>query len=339
MIERRATIYDVPSDVLYQIVGHLHDTGASLRPFAQTCQTFYATYATLRHGGEQALAINLPLPGRQPTGLHLTRNRNARTGETTTHIEKTSEAGDAHIAFPVDVRDCSTLWTVHLSRFTGHRVSIGLALDTAFRFGTVERKSSWSFDCFGRACLQGRTRTYGRHMQTGDTLGVLYDTRHSTLTFLDNGVSMGSLPLRVPRVNGGGLRPFIYMPSIRGDAVSLTMCASASRVVDMRHVRLSAARWARPRALPFDRCVLVTTWDERTWYAVHIDDEMRPLTWLWLQVQQRHKMDARLFELIFAGRRLPNRSDITLKEAGVHIDQSTGTCASDVLLSVPHMVS
>lgn len=338
-----ASLAALPQDLLYKIIFLLHRTGASLQPLAHTCRALRALVNTLRGAGEAALPINLHPPHPITPGIDVSpapHTPNLR-------ITKTSVPGDAYVVFQPDITQTSALWHLRIERLNGHRIDIGVATRDAFRFGMVERKSSWSFDCFGRACVAGTNRTYGRQMRAGDVVGVLYDASRNSVSFLDNGVSMGELPLgeaSKSRVTGGSrpraLFPYVYLPYRKGEAVTLLGTGKTLRsVADVKRIHASSDKWRRPPGLPYDGRIIVGTWEERKWYALDLDPATTPLASLWRELEARHGMPMRKFELIFKGRRLENRGDRTLSEAGICIDTRTGTCSADVLLSVPHIVS
>lgn len=329
-------ICDFPQDILYRIAIQLHGNKTSLQSFAESCQTLYKIYHTLREGGEYAISIELPLSSTISPGLAVSTSPLSSK----TMIQKTQVPGDAYIVFPCDVTQTSAIWHFQIENFEGHRIEIGVATEDAFRFGMVERASSWSFDCFGRACLAGSPRTYGRQMRNQDVIGVLYDAMKQSISFVDNGVSMGSLPIRSgtgSRIGTKALLPFVYFPYYCGECVSYLPVKRS--LVNMKQVHSSAVNWKRPSGLPYDNCIIVATWEERVWYAIRANPGVTTLGCFWRELQRRHGMEMHLFELIFNGKRLQNRHDILLEDVGIVIDDKTGTCCSDMLLSVPHMVS
>lgn len=324
---------DLPHDILYLIIIRIHQNGSSLRPFAETCQSLYNVYHTLHLGGVYALPITLRAPRKSPNGLSVSTSEDGIL-----NVCKTRLPGDAHMVFEHDVSQTSTFWEVRLDEFRGHRVEIGVAKPGAFRFGMVERASSWSFDCFGRACIAGYRRTYGRHMCTGDVIGVVYDAARGVLAFLDRGVSMGALVIRRYRSTPHSpLYPFIYFPCFQGESVSILRPPMS--VIDLARIHDSARLWSRPKGLAYDGHIIVSSWEELVWYAIPADTNSMTLAQLWKELEKQYGMPMHLFELIFNGRRLPNRADLKLCDVGIRIDERTGSCRSDILLSVPHIIS
>lgn len=214
-------------------------------------------------------------------------------------------------------------------------MDVGVALPHAFRFATVERKGSWSFDCFGRVSLAGARRVYGRQMVEGDIVGILYDAKGKKLCFLDNGVCMGVVPL-LGLGSRAHLLPFVYLPYVEGECVTILEGGSA---VSVSAIKEGGRRWQKPMGLPYDGSIIVQTWEPKVWYAIHVDPKMTTLARLWELLEERHGMAKHLFELIHEGTRLPCSRKLTLSDVGITISERTGTCKSDILLSVPHIVS
>lgn len=330
MSDQPPSLQNLPEDVLLHILTYLIHAPDSIASLSRASQRLGTLIRLIRHGGKFALPQTLADAASHPPGISSQFNT---TSETLT-LTKTSYPGFACIIFHTDVSHYSSYWSFRLARFEGTRIDIGVAPPAAFRFGTVEKASSWSFDCFGRVSLPGRRRTYGRRMRTADVIGVLYDVSDHTLTFLDNGVSMGTIRLGVRRDEK--LLPFIYIPYYTGEAVTVMQCRG---VVDVKAMKKSSTRWVRPFGLPYDGMVIVHTWEERVWYAIEADCSKMTLARLWSLVQERHGIAANLFQLICNGKRLENRDDQTLKDVGVWIDRRTGSSSADILLSVPHLAS
>lgn len=335
-------ITDLPVDSLYLILIHLHrDDDKGARAFAQTCTAFHDLYRTVSSGGQYALPVSFAPP---TTGLNtnmsdLLVTQSKPAGDLT--LEKGSAYGDSYIVFDRDVRRTSAAWRLRLDVFRGHRLDVGVALASAFRFGMVERASSWSFDLFGRACIAGRSRPFGRHFVQGDVLTVVYNARNETLAFVDDacGACMGTLPVDFDDKSDLKLHPFVYFPALKGER--MTLLRGGGGVVDLHRVKDSVQRWCRePARLPYDGCVIVATWEEHRWYALHFDDvETTTLATLWAEIAARYGMAENVFELIFNGVRLPNTEGKTLGDVGIEIDRDTGSCTADILLSVPHIMS
>lgn len=340
---------------MYYIMIFIQEDGHPLRHLAQTCTTFYKLFHNLRLGGLYALPTRLPIAAVTPRGLDVISNgsrgfregrgggggrsrgmRGAEKMEVAT-IRKSGYPGDAYIMFERDVTEMSTAWSVRLDEFRGNRVEIGVATRDAFRFNTVERRSSWSFDCFGRTCCAGRRSTYGRPMRAGEMLTVVYDVSCAVLVFVDGGLSMGALPVRAPPRQP--LYPFIYFPFLHGETV--TVLRPARVMIDLAQLHSSAGTWARrmQASPPSAGRLIVVTWDDHTWYSIQADAHTMTLAQLWKEIEFRHRMPMHLFELIFKGRRLPNSPDLKLCDVGIRIDKNTGSCSSDILLSVPHIIS
>lgn len=326
------TLQTIPHDIQLQILLHLHDSSPStIYSLSQTTRRLSTLTRTIRHAGETALPVTLSSHALLHPGISAVSNANGLT------LRKTARPGDALVIFDRDISATCAYWQLRLHRFKGHRIDVGVATLDAFRFGSVERASSWSFDCFGRASLAGRRRTYGRQMREGDVLAIVFDFSRGTLSFLDQGVSMGALNIRRPCQEGPPLFPFVYFPYHEGEAVSLIN--RVSDPISMAHMYHSEARWCRPPGLPYDGKIIVHTWEEHTWYAFEVDCATTTLAVLWNLVQERHGLAMHLFELICSGDRLENTEDKTLEDAGIAIDRRTGTCRNDILLSVPHIVS
>lgn len=287
--------------------------------------------AITRHG-DIALPTNLARRVFYPAlGVDIT-SPSRRAGVT---LRKNSLPGDAFVVFDRCVTGTSAFWRFRIDRFRGQRIDVGVAMPHAFRFATVERKASWSFDCFGRVSLAGQRHAYGRQMTEGDIVGILYDAKTSSLSFLDNGVCMGVVPL----VGVGArahLLPFVYLPYHEGESVTLLQ---GGEPLSVMAVRAGARRWRKPAGLPYDGSIIVQTWDARVWYAIKVDPKVTTLAHLWQMLEERHGVARHLFELIHEGARLKYSHRLTLSDVGITIDERTGTCKNDILLSVPHIVS
>lgn len=325
-------LQNLPQDILLDILSHVHNLGPRhTQALAQTCRRLSTTVRAVTRHGDFALPIKLTratcFP---PCGVEISSSD--RRGVT---IRKTSTPGDAFVVFDRCVTGTSVYWQFRLNRFRGQRLDIGVALPHAFRFATVERKGSWSFDCFGRVSLAGKRRVYGRQMSEGDVVGILYDARGDNLCFLDNGVCMGVVPL-VGVESGAHLFPFLYLPFVEGECVTLLEGSGAVSVSAMEE---SVRRWHRPKGLPYDRSIIVQTWEPKLWYAIRVDPTKTTLARLWELLEEKHGMAKHLFELIYEGTRLPCTHKLTLNDVGIIVNERTGTCRSDILLSVPHVVS
>lgn len=313
---------------------HVHDLGAHhTQSLALTCRRLASIVRSVGPYGDTALPVHLSRRVRRDAarGVEVTPSGNGRE----LVIRKTSTAGDGYVLFDRCIAGTSSYWQFRIERLRGNRIDVGVATPHAFRFATVERRSSWSFDCFGRVSLAGERRAYGRQMRKGDMVGVLYDAGRRSLLFLDNGVCMGEVELEGVGDGKVHLLPFVYVPYHEGEAVTLV---EGGGPVDVRAVREGAQRWRRPVGLSFEGCVIVQTWEPRLWYAIPVR-EVRTVAGLWREVARRHGMSAELFELIYEGRRLPMVHGVRLEEVGIAIDARTGTNRADVLLSVPHIVS
>lgn len=353
------TLTDLPDDTIYFIMILIQQDGSSLRYLAQTCITIYKLFNNLRLAGLFALPVRLPIPPVTPRGLDLTVSSTSvkrpahgtRTAklDTTLHddsypneavrIRKNSNPGVAYIKFEYDITQTSSAWSVRLDKFHGTRIEIGIASHDAFRFNTVERASSWMFDSFGRANCAGFRRTFGRAMHPGETITIIYDVSRKLLSFHDQSTSMGSL--RVNTSDGVPLYPFVYFPALSDETV--TVMQPSRVVVNLAHLYTTAQAYARRAAESSQTAkigrLIVLTWDDRIWYSVKVDIRTTTLAQLWKVIESRHGMPMHLFELIFKGRRLPNSESLNLHHVGIHFDKITGSCSSDILLSVPHIVS
>lgn len=174
-------------------------------------------------------------------------------------------------------------------------------------------------------------------MREGDVVGVLYDAKTATVSFLDDGVCMGVVNVGAEGPNGKGhLLPFVYMPYLEGEQVTLL---ESRGPLSVSAVRKTGTRWQRPVGLPYDGTIIVQTWEPSVWYAFRVDPEVTTMARFWGMIEKQYGIARHLFELIHDGARLVDTELMTLSEAGICIDKRSGTCRSDVLLSVPHIVS
>lgn len=331
---RAATLESLPQEVLLHIVTHVHDAGHHhTQALAQTSRRLAEAVREVGPRGDTALPAGLARRAQRPApcGIALRAGRDGRLT-----LRKTTAPGDAFVVFDRCVAATSAYWRFRIDRFAGHRIEVGVASPAALRYGTVERAASWSFDCFGRVCLAGKRLPYGRQMREGDVVGVLCDAKTGTVSFLDNGVCMGAVPVGPPDGPRPHLLPFVYMPYVAGEQVTLLEgCGPLS----VRAVRARGRLWRRPAGLPYDGAVIVKTWEPRVWYAIRVDPDVTTVAGFWGLVEQRHGVARHLFELICAGERLVDTDALTLSDVGIRIDERSGTCRSDVLLSVPHIIS
>lgn len=329
----KPNLESLPQDILLRIITHLHDIGSHhTQALAQTCCRLAAAVRTITRRGDIALPTNLARRIFYPAlGVDMT-SRGRRAGVT---LRKNSLPGDAFVVFDRCVTGTSAFWRFRIDQFKGQRIDVGVAMPHAFRFATVERKASWSFDCFGRVSLAGQRHAYGRQMKEGDILGVLYDAKTNSLSFLDNGVCMGVVPL-VGLGAKAHLLPFVYLPYHEGESVTLLQ---GGEPLSVMAVRAGAQRWRKPAGLPYDGSIIVQTWDARVWYAIRVDPKVTTLAHLWHMLEERHGVARHLFELIHEGTRLTYSHRLTLSDVGITINERTGTCKNDILLSVPHIVS
>lgn len=345
---------DHSDDIIYHIMMLIHEDGYTLRNLAETCTRFYYLFHNLRFGGLYALPIRLPTPAKEPRGLHLTQypmrrvaqydplgklgHESNRKETAIMKIRKNADPGTAHIAFTHDVSQTSSAWRVQLDEFRTTRIEMGVATCEAFRFDTVERASSWSFDNFGRASSAGHRTTYGRVMRTGDTVTVVYDASRRLLSFLDGNRSMGALRVNVAKTQA--LFPFIYFSSVPNEAV--TILQPPRTLINLAQVHASAHEYLSPMGGTVSHAtgrLIVLTVDDQVWYAINVDGQTTTLAQLWKEIERKHNLSMHLFELIFKGRRLPYSSRLKLGDVGIHIDKRSGSCSSDILLSVPHLAS
>lgn len=330
-----SAIQSLPEDVLHLVLQHLSVDAPSFLSFGATCRRFRACIRLYKGGGcamRRVLSPDVWRSSRVGEGVGVCGDGNGGLV-----LEKMRAPGDAFLVFGEDITLFSSYWEVKIDVFEGRLLEIGVTTHHGLRHGSVERRSSWSFDCFGRVSLAGQRSVYGRQMQAGDVVGILFDVSEpQSITFFDNGISMGSLPV-VPR-DDGGLFPFVYMPHHPGEKCAVPRLHS--RVpINIPMLRATEGTWMKPHGLKYDNKVIVLTWDERTWYALDVNPARTTVEELFdlMEVLHHHPVD--LFELIAGGKRLDNSPDVTLEEAGICIDEKTGTHAIDILLSMPHVVS
>lgn len=327
------TFLTLPSEIILQILSYASTDPQTLTSVALTNLRLSRLIRSIRRGGQYALHVDLS------NEVVSERFSVSKPGPTTSShgfvtLTKNSEPGHGYAPFNYNILSCSVHWSFRLDRFTGNRIDIGVA-----RLNGPESASSWSFDCFGRVSVKGKVITYGRRMQTGDVVGILYNYALRTLSFLDNGVSMGSIELEPDAIafdNDHALLPFVYIPHLEGESVTLL---GSSSVLDLRLAESKAKLWKRPTGLRCDSMVIVHTWDDRVWYAIDEDCETTTLRRMFIILEERHGVARDQFELISDGRRLKNTNSKTLRDVGIFVDERTGTCVRDILLSVPHLVS
>lgn len=230
---------------MYHIMIFMQEDGHSLQNFAPSCTALYKLFDKLRLRGLYALSITLPLAPVSPRDLEVItskgqqRQHDVDRTEVAKVLKSASYAGNAFIMFERDVTEISSTWSVRLHQFKRTRLEIGVATCDAFRFCSVERAPSCSFDCFGRASCGGRRRTFGRVMHTGDTVSVVYDISRGVVAFSKGGLSMGALRVDAPR--DVPLYPFIYFPAMQGEAVSKVKAGSS--VIDLEQLHVLARQW------------------------------------------------------------------------------------------------
>lgn len=318
---------------MVKILVHIYNSSPkNLTSLSQTCTQLALLIRSVRCEADVALPASLSKQAQVPPGL-AAQNKGANLT-----LLKTRTPGDAVVVFRRDISSVCAYWQFRIDVFKGHRIDIGVATRDSFRFGSVERATSWSFDCFGRVTLAGRRKTYGRQMRSGDIVGMLYDFSRQSISFLDNGISMGELKIRDARWCGRkALFPFVYFPYHEGEKV--TLLGEKPQPLSVQAVHHSFQLWKRPSGLPYDGRIIVQTWEERKWYAMDLDCNTTSLAVLWSIVQEKHDLSMNLFELICNGVRLENTDTKTLRDVGIIVDRKTGTYANDILLTVPHIAS
>ncbi|GAB0494458.1 hypothetical protein MMPV_005751 [Pyropia vietnamensis] len=240
-------------------------------------------------------------------------------------------------------------WEVSLEAFAGHRLLVGVAPAAALRHGHLEVAAAYLFDCHGRLVGGGGNRrpaaVYGRKFSAGDRLGVLYHPTDRTLTFFDNGVSMGvafrgvGAPVGWEGASSTALYPLLHLPGLPGEAVAFVPLSDlriggsddgdgGARLVDVPRgaaaIAATARRWVR-RPHPRDGQLCVTTAAEAVTYWLPVGDPSRTTV---------GALKARLAHL--SGHALVQEA-MTLASAGVRFVD--GQCATDLMLYVPHLVS
>ncbi|GAB0494944.1 hypothetical protein MMPV_006241 [Pyropia vietnamensis] len=252
-------------------------------------------------------------------------------------------------------------WEVSLEAFAGHRLLVGVAPAAALRHGHLEVAAAYLFDCHGRLVGGGGNRrpaaVYGRKFSAGDRLGVLYHPTDRTLTFFDNGVSMGvafrgvGAPVGWEGASSTALYPLLHLPGLPGEAVAFVPLSDlriggsddgdgGARLVDVPRgaaaIAATARRWVR-RPHPRDGQLCVTTAAEAVTYWLPVGDPSRTTVGA-LKARLAHLSGHAVgqVELLRGGVQLVQEA-MTLASAGVRFVD--GQCATDLMLYVPHLVS
>lgn len=338
-VTKHAHLDTIPMDILMRILVYIsNDHLPTLSQLCNISPRLASAIRSFRRDGRTAIPLTFPCRVIQPfRGLSIKLLSNGDI-----NIRKTKEPGNTFCVFDKDVSTLNCYWQFRIDRLQGHRVDLGIAIKDAFRFSTVERVASYSFDCFGRVNIAGHSDTFGRQMRAGDVITLIYNAAKNTLMFVDNGKCMGSIPVRVNKGRVGakkiGLYPFVYLPYQDGESVTL-LGTTQDCLLDIAKMENTRKLWTRPLDLPYDKAIIVQTWCDKVWYAIYADTEKMTLKEFWDLLSRKHMLRADLFELIWKGKRLERTEKKTLKDVGITIDANTGTCSSDVLLSVPHIIS
>ncbi|CAM9125700.1 unnamed protein product [Choristocarpus tenellus] len=242
----------------------------------------------------------------------------------------------------IDVHTC--YWEVKLENFSGVRLEVGVGSRDCMSMGGINKEECWLFDCFGRALHEGRIRGYGCKLQTGNVVGVLLDTRTSSLSFFLQGVCMGIAFRNVRFDDDRGLYPLIVLPSVPGEVVQLmqrpdsfvSFPAISSGLLGTRR------KWEpKNHRHPNDRNIIVETSDAQ---VIHRIDGLDPIT----------TTVGRLKEELIGCRDLDTfvPSQLALRTRGVLLTDdsvllstlgisfgSAGAQLQDIYLYVPHLIS
>ena len=329
----------IPMDILLRILVCIsNDNLQTLSQLSKTSPRLASTIRTFRRQGITAIPLTFSREVIQPfRGLSINLLSNGDI-----NIRKTQEPGNTFCVFDKDISTLTCYWQFRIDQFKGHRIDLGIATKDAFRFSTVERVASYSFDCFGRVNIAGSADTFGRQMRVGDVITLVYNPAKNLLMLVDNGKCMGCIPVQVNKVRPDGkkvgLYPFVYLPYQDGECVTLVNIKQDC-LLDIEKLERTKLLWTRPSDLPYDSAVIVQTWCDKIWYAIYADTEKMTLKEFWDLLSRKHMLRTDLFELIWKGKRLERTEKKTLKDVGITIDANTGTCSSDVLLSVPHIIS
>lgn len=323
-----AGLLTLPPDVLQLLVAHLAEADTrSVAALGCTCSALRKFIAQYRNG-ESALPLSPRLDKSFGRGVDAIYTSDG------VRLRKNNVAGDGIALLCVVPRCIATYWEFEIERFRGRRIELGLTTKNALRFGSIDRRESWSFDCFGRANVAGMRRTYGRQMKEGDVVGIVYDIFKKEMYVLDNGVPMGALPVHNTR--GGELYPYVYLPYYPDESVVVRRGTRVPRC--LKTIAEGVKNWRKPDGLPYDGRLIVSTWNDTVWYAVPVTPDTTTIEELWLELAVRQSRHPDQLDLIHNGRHLV-RSTLTLHQEGIVVDNHTGTYAFDVLVTIPHLVS
>ncbi len=322
------TLIDLPLEVLQRIVWYLiNDDPASAD---EAVRTLGGTCRSLRRSARHILRSGAAFPI-NPRITHITEDhvRVSRSGT----LRRSGGHGHALVLFEFLPKTLSVIWYFQIRSLNGRRIDIGVTSSSALTSGThVTRAKATLFDCFGRVHVLGKARTYGRQMVAGDVVGVAFDPLSRSVRFLEGtSQSMGD-PLDVP---DGELVPFVYFGEKKSEALTILRVKPAERIPR----RLTSSHlWKRRKGLPFANCLIVSTWEETVWYALPVCWKTTTLYEVFVELAQRQSFAVEQIQLLHCQQLLLPEC-ITLEEAGIELDERTGTHAHDIHLSVPHLVS
>lgn len=321
------TLASLPEDVLDVVFSHALGHGdKALASLASTCSSLHRRLRTFREG-ESVFPVNLKA---WSIDYHYIDPFVFENGDIL--LERSKARGHGLVRFAPVSSKYTTTWSFSIANFTGHRIEVGVATDRGFSHSGVNRQHSWSFDCFGHANIGGKASTYGRQMQKGDTLGVSFDPENGKLRFLDGGQSMGAIQVAK---TGEQIFPYVYFGERAGEALVLKRVAGRGRIAK----RLGDENaWMKPVGLPYDGRLIVTTWDHEVWYALEVCWETATLEDVWRVIAAKVKTEPAKVQLLYRGSHLV-RNRTTLREAGIVLDEKSGTHSHDLQVSIPHLVS
>jgi len=325
------TLLSLPVEVLHRIVGFIiADDDPSLvdRTLLHlriTCPTLYTALSP------QALpyfpcatGTNIAISSAPADRVHLSANSITRVGG----------PGHAFIVFRKLPSRVPLIFWFKLDQFNGHRIDIGVTTNTQ----QFSSRYSTSFDCFGRANIFGKNITYGRQMQTGDILGIAISMNNNeskqAVQFFDG--LKRPIGVKLPVLKNG--HPFIHFGNRRGESVSLFNPPSN---VPRKLGDISNGNGTKKfdlSVLPYARRLIVSTFEETVWYALEVDWKHTTMKEVFEELSQRINFSVEQIQLRYRGRAL-KASNITLGNAGIILDEKSGTHAHDLHLGIRHLAS
>lgn len=321
----------LPQDVLHLITFDLAER--SIEPDVALCalacvsRSLRPAIVTLRTGAI-TLPVNLSLRAME---YYFDRSRVQMRRDTAGDvvIKRAGAPGHALVVFSSVPTSVAVTWWFRVEKLAGRRIDIGVATVECVRSGSLQRAHATLFDCFGRAHVQGVAHPYGRQMRTGDLIGVMLHS--GRVRFLDGYQTMGP-PLPVPV---GACVPVVYFGAQCNEALTLVRLSGRDCV---SRVASDPALWKRLKDLPYDRRLIVSTWDEEVWYALAVCWTTTTIEDVFHELAHRQKLAPDQLQIIYRGKCLQGLN-ATLQEVEIVLDERTGTHAHDLHLSIPHLVS